>query len=71
MILDVLRTGLKMSGDRAFSVLAEKHIAWNSLPFFNLITLRLLPTLCSFKMFILTLVSGNTDSLNYADNDGT
>ena len=29
------------------------------------------PLRCCLRMFVGTMVSGNTDSLNYADNDGT
>ncbi len=43
MILNVPRTRLKLSGDRAFSVVAPKR--WNSFPLY----LWLLPTLGSFE----------------------
>ncbi len=64
MILDVPRTRLKLSGDRAFSVVAPKR--WNSLPLY----LRLLPTLGSFKkklkLCLLELAFGLTHWLKVA-----
>ncbi len=58
MNLDVPRTRLKLSGDRAFSVVAPKR--WNSLSLYP----RLLPTLGSFKrkvkLYLLELAFGST-----------